>query len=163
MCKIMIKRIIFAYIFPVVLTVLLQGCTRNDGDIGDLFGDWKLESLTADGEEVKLYVGTGKDDPILYTWAFQSNVIRINTIYPDDRVLDCYGTWQKDDDVLELKFIYSDSQEGTDYRYNAPEELCLSSDGITKLNIITLTGKKMDVSYVSADGIEYRYYLTHPH
>ena len=34
-----------------MLPLFFGGCTHNDGDIGDLFGRWKLVSLSADGEE----------------------------------------------------------------------------------------------------------------
>lgn len=150
-------------VFVVCLSlVIMAGCTRHNGDIGDLFGEWRLERLTADGQETELY-DDSSDGPLLYTWAFQGNIIRINTIYAHNRVFDCFGTWMRDDDLLELCFIYHDNSQGTDYLYNPPEAMCFSPDGVTRLHIDRLTGKKMEVSYTSADGVEYRYYLTHPH
>lgn len=89
-------------VFVVCLTVIIMsGCTRHNGDIGDLFGEWRLERLTADGQETDLYEET-PDAPLLYTWAFQGNIIRINTIYAHNRVFECFGTWMREDDLLEL-------------------------------------------------------------
>ena len=41
--------------------------------------------------------------------------------------------------------------------------MCLASDGATRLHIVRLTSKKMEVSYTTTEGVEYKYYLTHPH
>ena len=148
-----------------LLTVLLlaAGCTRHHGDIGEFFGDWRLDRITADGEEMLLYPDTDESYPILYTWAFQSTVIRINSIYTHNRLLDCYGTWSESDGILELNFTYSDNEEGTEYLYTPPKILHLSPDGITRLNIERLADKKMIVSHVGEDGVKYTYYLTHPY
>lgn len=138
------------------------GCTRHNGDIGDLFGEWRLEKLTADGDNVELY-SQDAGAPQLYTWAFQGNIIRLNTIYAHNRVIECYGTWSLKDDILELLFIYKDNEIGTENRYRPPKAMHFSPDGITRLHVDRLTGKKMEASYVSDDGVEYRYYLSHPH
>lgn len=140
--------------------ICLSGCTRNDGDIGDLFGEWRLESITADGEPLQLY-DNDPDAPQLYTWAFQSNVIRINTLYVHSLVYDCYGTWARTDNSLILTFTYTDD-DNTAYRYTPPEIFHFSSDGVTDLAIDRLSGKKMELSRVDSDGTLYRYYLTHP-
>lgn len=162
----MMKKLITTYLFAIGIAVIFAACNRNNGDIGDLFGEWRLESMTADGEPVQLY--SKKDDasiPILFTWAFQGNVVRINSIYPNSHITECYGTWKRDFDnnILELKFIYKDSKEDTKYLYTPHEMLCLSPDGITRLDIVRFRNKKLEVKYVAPDGIEYSYYLTHPH
>lgn len=84
------KKFITTYLFAIVIALIFAACNRNNGDIGDLFGEWRLESMTADGEPVQLY--TQKDDasiPILFTWAFQGNVVRINSIYPNSHITEC--------------------------------------------------------------------------
>lgn len=145
------------------LTVMTSACTRHNGDIGDLFGEWRLERLTADGVEQQLYDSEDESAPILYTFAFQGNLIRINSIYQYYRVADCYGTWLIDEDILQLRFTYDDNLEGTDYLYNPPKALHLSPSGITRLDIVSLNGKNMQLSYIDEAGVEYNYYLTHPH
>ena len=151
-----------ALMLPVgLLTMLLAGCTRNDGNIGYLFGEWRVESITADGTPLLLYEDD-PDAPQLYTWAFQSNVIRINTVYAHSLVYDCYGTWERTDHELILTFTYTDN-DNTEYRYTPPEILHFSSSGVTDFTIDRLTGKDMELSRIATDGTLYRYYLTHPH
>lgn len=150
-------------LLPIVVIMLCAGCTRHHGDIGEFFGDWRLDKMTADGEQIILYSEDDDSAPILYTWAFQSTVIRINSIYTYNRILDCYGTWSEEDGVLELRFTYNDLDEGTDYLYTPPKILHFSPDGVTRLNIDRLENKKMVVSYTATDGVKYTYYLTHPH
>lgn len=147
----------------VTFMALTNSCTRHHGDIGDFFGEWKLNKITADGEELLLYPDNDVAYPILYTRAFQAQIIRINSLFEHHGVLDCYGTWKEEDGYLELRFTYSDTQEGTDYRYNPPAIMHFSPDGVTRLKIDHLDGKKMEVSYIGEDGVKYAYYLTHPH
>ena len=98
-------------IFIVLLLVLVTcGCTRNDGDIGDYFGEWRLEKLTADGEALPLYTdGSGVE---LYTWAFQGKIIQIVEMLPRHEYVEHTGSWREENDVLELNFSYSDDEPG---------------------------------------------------
>ena len=40
------------------LRVLLSACTRNDGEIGELYGLWREVSIEDNGEELESYDGT---------------------------------------------------------------------------------------------------------
>ncbi|MCM1077706.1 MAG: lipocalin-like domain-containing protein [Bacteroides sp.] len=144
------------------MMTILSGCTHNNGDIGDFFGEWRVEKITADGQPIRLYEDL-PDSPILYTWAFQGNIIRINTLLSHNRFYDCFGTWSDVDEILTLRFTYTDSDDGDGYRFTPPEVMHLSADGVTHLQIDHLDGKKMELSRTDSDGILYRYYLTHPH
>jgi len=142
------------YIFLIfAIGLLSSGCTRNNGDIGDLFGNWRLDSVTADDIELELYDGEIK----VYTWAFQSGIIRIQRIYSNMDHLDYLGTWQRDDDELLLDFTHH--ADYGDENFTPPEELHLVPHGITRLDILLLKSGKMCVGYRGNDGVEYKYYL----
>ena len=132
---------------------LTAGCTRNNGDIGDLFGDWRLVALTADGEELELYEG----DARLYTWAFQSSIIRIQEIRAYMDYSDYLGTWKRVDDELILDFTHH-ADYGDD-NFTPPEVLHLVAHGITRLEIIRLDSGKLQAGYKGDNGVEYMYFL----
>ncbi|MCM1355138.1 MAG: lipocalin-like domain-containing protein [Staphylococcus sp.] len=155
--------IISAYFLLLGLIVPLTGCTRHNGDIGDLFGEWRLERMTADGVDVDLYGQADEDGVELYTWAFQSTLIRINSIYPHHHSMLSMGTWSEDGDILSLKFGYSDNVEGNESFYIPPAVLQLRPDGVTRLHFDSRSGKKMVLSQTADDGVTYTYYLSHPH
>ncbi len=142
-----------------LVLLLLSSCTHNNGDIGELFGNWRLDRLTADGVEVPLYDGAGDDAPVLFTWAFQSRIIRITAIYSHSLYNDFWGTWEEQPDVLELNFTYS----STDANHVPPEILHLNDDGITVLTKDSFYNNKMELSYVASDGKTYKYYLSKPY
>ena len=149
-------------IFIVLLLVLVTcGCTRNDGDIGDYFGEWRLEKLTADGEALPLYPdGSGVE---LYTWAFQGKIIQIVEMLPRHEYVEHTGSWREENDVLELNFSYSDDEPGHEPGYRAPAALHLVSEGITRLHMDRFKNHRMVLSYVGADDVTYTYYLKRPY
>lgn len=140
------------------ICMLLSGCTRNDGNIGWLFGEWRLDKMTADDVVLDLYGGEGDDAPLLYTWAFQSDIIRINTILSRHRRKEVFGSWKESGDILELNFSYGDDNG----KFLPPKELHLVEGGITRLHIDSHKGDRMVVSHTADDGVTYTYYLTHP-
>jgi hypothetical protein len=135
------------------LLLLLSGCTRNNGDIGNLFGTWRLETMTKNGEEVDLYSNLTK----VYTWAFQSHIVRIQDIRDNMDYVNYYGSWCKEKDVLILDFTYED--ENGNGEYLPPSPLHLNADGITRLDVNQTSSKEMKLSYRSVDDVEYSYYL----
>lgn len=148
------------YMTVLAMAVLTAGgCTRMDGDIGDLFGRWNLTALTADGEEQTLYDGgTGDDDVQLYTFSFQSDLAWILTLYPHQMSHTAKGLWSRTDTQLMLDYSYSDD-EGTDY-YTPPSALHLVQGGVTTLNIESLTSSHMTLWYVADDDVRYEYHFT---
>lgn len=140
-------------LFILLLGFVHQGCTHNNGDIGDLFGTWRLESMTADGEELDLYSNLTQ----LYTWAFQSHIIRIQDIRNNMDHSNCFGTWMQNDDELILNFTHENDNGNNGFL--PPTPLHFETDGITKLTINRLSSKRLQTSYRNSDGIEYMYYL----
>lgn len=152
------KTKIFSSLVIALVCLAFSACTRNNGDIGWLFGEWRLDRMTADGEDVKLYTD-GEDGPKLYTWSFQSHLIRINTMFTHHRRDESMGSWEEKDDMLELNFSYKDDLGP----FLPPKALHLVEGGITPLHIDSRGGKKMVLSYTAEDGVTYVYYLNHPH
>lgn len=76
--------------------IALASCTHNNGDIGTLFGQWKVRSVSYDGiENPPEYRGD-------VFWSFQNNVIAIQQSYPDQEAWTVYGTWILEDNTLSL-------------------------------------------------------------
>ncbi|MDE5918801.1 MAG: lipocalin-like domain-containing protein [Duncaniella sp.] len=144
---------LFFGIFISLFLLVASGCTRNNGDIGVLFGRWRVESLKADGEPVALY----DDETLLYTWSFQSSLIFITVIQPYTQYYDIRGTWSRDGDVLKLNFGYT-GNDGQKY-YDPPENLHLVRDGVSDMEIKKMTSSEMLLERVAEDGVRYVYYL----
>ena len=140
-----------------IILLLNVGCTHMDGDIGDLFGRWNLVSLSADGVAQPLYNdGTAADDVLLYTWAFQGELVWILTLHPHHSYHTAKGAWTRTDTQLTLDFDHTDNDGAGDY--TPPEALHLA--GVTSLNIQSLTSSEMTLWYMSDDGVRYEYHLT---
>lgn len=136
-----------------IALVATTGCTRNNGDIGPLFGNWCLDSMKADGEEVELY----DDTTLLYVWGFQSSLVRIQTILPLNDYRFTMGTWTHEGNTLTLDFDHTDIDG--DYNYTPPAPLHLEGHGITPLHITTLTGSVLKAEYTAPSGVKYEYTL----
>lgn len=142
-----------------LIGLLVAGCTRHNGDIGDYFGEWRLEKMTADGVELPLY--SDKDGVELYTWAFQGKLIQINVLMPRHEGDVFIGSWREDGDILEINYSYHGIDDDT-HNYRPPEALHLVSGGITRLHIDRMKDWKMVLSQVADDGVTYVYYLRKP-
>lgn len=133
------------------------GCTRNNGDIGDLFGRWRIESLTADGLEMPLYGDSsdGDNDVLLYTLSFQGSLVWIQTLYPHHDQLTVKGAWSRSGDRLMLDFSHNGSDG--DVYYRPPKELCLVENGVTPLTVVFESSSDMVLAYIADNGVEYEY------
>lgn len=136
--------------FCMILPAALCGCTHNGGDIGPLFGDWVLTSMTVDGDTCDA------DGPDVDTFMqFQGSIVMTKLI--DDRhstLVYSVGTWERaSDDVLLLDYTHSDNDHapGTNI-YRAPEWLLLESNAINTMQIISLDRSHMRLRHTTADG-----------
>ena len=89
----------------ILLALSLNACTHNNGDIGDLFGTWKLQSITINGESDSTYQSN-------VLWKFQSSIISMVKV--DDTThskAESWGTWSysNDDTQLVLDFTHTDN------------------------------------------------------
>lgn len=100
------------------------GC-QNNGDIGHLFGTWRVESYTVDGIR--------PEDPLLsdVTISFQSDIVNIVTIVDNYGLsYSQFGTWSEDGDTMTFNFTHFDNDNPPgkpDSQYNAPDWLGMTS------------------------------------
>lgn len=74
------------------------GCTRNNGDIGPLWGLWRVTSMTIDGEVNTQY------DGCLY-FAFQSSVFSMMTVNEETHEQkSSYASWHYQGDDIIIDF-----------------------------------------------------------
>ena len=142
-----------------IIALSLNACTHNNGDIGDLFGTWKLESIAINGEIDENYA---KSSNVI--WKFQASVIsmiRANDTTHDR--LESWGTWNyaNDETQLVLNFTHTDNDNNRPGlpKYSPLEETHLPKATISTLDIKELNGKRMVLIYHSTDGVEYTYHL----
>lgn len=113
-----------------VLLWILPSCTHNNGDIGPVFGNWKLVRTQMSGEtEMKI------DHPMF--WSFQNTTFRC--IYKDSEPegSTTYGNFRIDDNTLFLDF--------PDENYPPPAALHLPSH--SEWQILKLTHGELTVRY----------------
>ena len=139
------------------IALSLNACTHNNGDIGALFGTWKLESITADNEIDSVYA---EADNII--WKFQSSVMSM--IRANDSThnrLETWGSWSyaNDDTQLLLDFTHTDSYNPKpgSTKYSPLPELHMPKASTFYVDIIKLNGKEMTLRYNATDGKEYIY------
>lgn len=142
------------FFLTLITLISVWSCTRNDGDIGPLFGAWKVEEVAADGVPVNLY---GQDDGVIvYDWRFQSHLIQIQTVYEHYSYANVMGTWSLSDGILTLEFTGSDVDGEGFYTPPAPMHI---GRGVTPLEILELKGSHLRLRYTAEDGITYTYRL----
>lgn len=126
-----------------VILIVTMSCTRNNGDIGPLFGIWRMTSVTKGGEEVKSYKGN------VY-FMFQSTVHMQKYVYEDTyEYAEIFAAWRYEgENSIILDF--------SDPEY-APLAITGMEDGVNLVDIVKLNGDDMVLSYISVDGVKYVY------
>ena len=118
-----------------LIMLLVSGCTHNNGDIGPLYGQWKLTEIDIDGTPSADYEGN-------VFWSFQSSAIEIKALYPYHEVQQCYGNWSMDGDELRLDF--------PDERWQLPGEVMLPASSV--LHVLALNTRHALFRYNGSDG-----------
>lgn len=118
------------YIMLALLAMLLCACTRNDGDIGRFFGQWKLVGITRGGVDDTSYKGN------MY-WSFQNSTIEMKEVTEDHVSYQTFGNWHEADNTLFLSF--PDKGYAPSYVTGLPRE--------AELQIMQLDGGAMVLSY----------------
>lgn len=145
-----ISRLLTLFLLP-MLMLLSGGCTRNNGDIGDWFGNWQIMEMQADGQPDDDYSGQ-------FFLEFQNNIVKIIWVAPDGyahSIYYCFGTWKElSDNSIEMDFTQSDDTDKAIYKpferlkfpYDRPFTLSVS-DGPGNNRTLTFTDQASSVTY----------------
>lgn len=85
-----------------VMLLLTAGCTSNNGDIGEIFGQWKLERIDTQG------MATDPTPGLTMTWAFQNTTVRVLQMTDAHQSRESYGNFRIADETLFLDFADED-------------------------------------------------------
>lgn len=143
---------IYIYLFA-ALALVVTSC-QNNGDIGDYFGTWRVESYFVDGVSVT-------DNVTNTTFSFQASVVHV-TLTTDEFMSQqqCFGSWSEEGDRLTLNFANGDDSNpvGTNF-YHAPAWLGMTSDAPMSLIVSERSGSKMTWTYTTDSGTKHIYKL----
>lgn len=113
----------------------LTGCMQHNGDIGNWFGTWKLQSIDIDGTNDDSYQGN-------IFFQFQTSIVRIVEVYPEvsTKFSDCFGSWEEEGSTLILNFTYdADGKTGN----FTPQSQTLLQRAENVLHIVESSSKTM--------------------
>lgn len=127
-------------ISSLLLILTLTSCMHNDGDIGNLFGTWKIESIAIDGEEDAKYEG----DVFVQ---FQTEVVRLVQVEHNYDYVEYLGSWSREGNNLLLDLHYNMDLNDT---------MILQATRFTKgeNHIVITTDKSREMTWVM-DNITY--------
>ena len=84
-----------------LMIIPLCCCTHNNGDIGPLFGQWKIESVRCEGMPQPEYAGNA-------FLSFQNSVAQITITGDHNTSYRSYATWHIADNTLFIDFDDAD-------------------------------------------------------
>lgn len=144
------KRIIYT-LLVLVAAIGFSSC-QNDGHIGALFGTWRVESYSLNGETVDIKWPT--------TFSFEGEVVQAAAnIDSYGTTWQRFGSWAESDGVLTLNFTHSDGNtpQGTGI-YAAPEWLGMTSRYAMEMQSV-ISGKNMSLSWTDRESNVHKYTL----
>lgn len=140
------RNIYINVIAAAVIMLALAGC-QNDGQIGWIFGTWRVEKFTVDG------VDASTELTVVTTFSFQNNIVQV--VAPGDvpgDALALWGTWCEDGESFTLDFTHSDLEtpSGTGI-YGAPWWLMMSS-GAPMTMRLSHSRNYFTLTWISSEG-----------
>ena len=146
----MLQRIVI-----IIIVGLFASCCRNGGDIGFLWGTWKLESIEINGERDLQYQQN-------CFWKFQQNVICIEAVNDESHErTDHFGTWELIDNGSKLVLYFNHKDDGTPEStgvYSPPSDIYINQK-ITMLELNRLKGDAFIANYLDSAGTLFVYLL----
>lgn len=124
-------------LMALLLLPVIAGCTHNNGDIGPLYGNWKLETVDT---ELAKYRPAAEDWPVF--WGFQSSTIRMAHVGTDNSMDQRFGNYRLYDNTLFLEFTGN----------SAEFHPLLSLPDECELQVLELSGKRLVVRYIPGEG-----------
>lgn len=136
-------------LLPIFILSIFSSC-QNNGNIGDWYGMWKLQSITIDGVDDPEY------EPNVF-WKFQTGVIQM-VRYSETSGSTGTGTWKEKNGILELTYEYSDnSNPEASRKYSTLSGMHLPATGVIPLEITKKPSSSMILTYRAEDGTNYVY------
>lgn len=89
-----------------VVALALGGCMQHNGNIGDWFGTWKVETIAVDGTEEADYSGN-------LFFQFQTDIVRMVEVGAYQSYADRFGSWEDEGSTLVLDFTYKADFSGS--------------------------------------------------
>lgn len=117
--------------------IVCGGCTRNDGNIGRQFGQWKLVRIETAGTADTSYEGN-------IFWSFQNTTVEMKRINAGHTAETTFGNYRIADDTL---FITFPDEE-------RPPLAGLGLQRSNELQIVRLTHSEMVLSIDSPDAAD---------
>lgn len=118
-----------------VALVCLGSCTRNNGNIGKQFGQWKVVAITVDGEQDRSYQGN-------MFWSFQNTTVEMKYVEDNHLTTPTFGNYRIADNTLFITF--------PDASRPPLPGLGLKAEGENAIQIVRLTGSEMTLAYDTA-------------
>ncbi|MGN0228611.1 MAG: lipocalin-like domain-containing protein [Muribaculaceae bacterium] len=138
------KTLTIKIFMTIVLVGMAASCTTNNGDIGPLWGRWKVETMECNGEQIADYKGN-------IFFSFQNSVFMVLRVNENIGQSGQYGVWSDEGDgMLVISF--------PDERYKPFEELHFSQER----NVLTydkVDSKGFALTSHAPDGNTYIYHL----
>lgn len=132
------EHIIFSSVAAIVLLVMAAvsaSCTKNNGDIGVWFGQWRVEKIEIDGVDNADYAGN-------LFFSFQNAVFEEKIITPEHEAIAAYGRWTETaENTLN---IYMDEPDYPPIDGYMVKDMNVMSYEIKSSTTITLTLKTTD-------------------
>ena len=125
-----IKTLIIA-LSATLFIAITASCTHNNGNIGYLFGKWKITSIVRGNTPVALPEGVD------YYWNFQNTTVCMQTIGEYHQEQRDYGNFRHLDNTLYLDF--------SDERFAPPAALLLPRQ--SELQVLVLKRGDMTLTY----------------
>lgn len=120
-----------------ILASYLGSCTRNDGDIGDLFGMWHVKTVEINGVQKTDY-----DNKTFFS--FQNNVINVRYVIDDHTYNDTFGKFERNGSQFVMKFKIPE---------NPPvKKIHFVTAGVNNGEIEKLNKKEFVLCFGNADG-----------
>lgn len=133
---------------------MLASACQNNGDIGEMFGVWRLDSYTCNGDRLRdRYIDNT-------TFSFQSNIVEVISQYDDYMsAYMAYGQWiWLNDDTLMLSFQQRDDTGGDQSQYGAPRWIGFTSKEVMKMHVSGRGSGRLTLTW-DFEGVQYVYKL----
>lgn len=146
-----INRYIKLLSFAAIICLLVISC-QNDGNIGPIFGTWRVDSAVKEPGISLDCKGT--------TFSFQGNIVEVVRLLDDmGSHIPAYGNYSRDGNTITLNFTNHDNdiESGTSF-YAAPSWLGMTSEQPMTMQC-TIDDREMVWIWIAADGLTYTYKL----